>query len=422
MKNKQSLKLHQAQHQRQAFSPARGRFVETLTKSRQELNVQLRSLIAANPFLHTVSDEVLSIQPAAASDIREDLLLQLHTGSWPCRTEAAEYIIESLDDHGFFDPQLPAPGFSASQIDDALRVVQQFEPFGVGLRSSVEYLVRQLESRQEALALRILTEGAQELTAHQTAALCQKLKITEDQLTHQLKIIRSCQLYPCQLNPASESYIQADILLELEDDEFRITSLTPQVVVDRPQGPLSPELKRYLNEAQLTLDLIDQRNLTLQLVFRCLVRYQQNHLMKGAPLAICRLKDIAEDTGLHISTVSRACAHKYFEYQGHIRPVSDLLCKSIHHVSYSEIELHLRTWIAAENSADPLDDDQLARRFASLGVPLSRRRIAAYRKRLNIPNSYQRRQISKTQFCSAKTFSRQSNKIEVKVEKTGKAP
>ena len=78
MKNKQSLKLHQAQHQRQAFSPARGRFVETLTKNRQELNVQLRSLIAANPFLHTVSDEVLSIQPAAASDIREDLLLQLH--------------------------------------------------------------------------------------------------------------------------------------------------------------------------------------------------------------------------------------------------------------------------------------------------------------------------------------------------------
>ncbi|MFQ8583026.1 MAG: hypothetical protein ACLSA6_11110 [Holdemania massiliensis] len=106
-------------------------------------------------------------------------------------------------------------------------------------------------------------------------------------------------------------------MLELEDDEFRITSLTPQVVVDRPQGPLSPELKRSLNEAQLTLDLIDQRNLTLQLVFRCLVRYQQNHLMKGAPLAICRLKDIAEDTGLHISTVSRACAHKYFEYQAY---------------------------------------------------------------------------------------------------------
>lgn len=396
MKNRQSLKLHQAQHQQQSFSPAYGRFVETLTKSRQELSVQLRSLIAANPFLHTISDDVLSIQSAVVPDIREDLLLQLHTGYWPCRTEAAEYIIESLDDHGFFDPHLPAPGFSASQIEDALKVVQQFEPFGVGLRNSVEYIVKQLENRQEALALRILTEGAKELTAHQTAALCQKLKITEDQLTHQLKIIRGCQLYPCQLNLTTESYIQADILLELEDDEFRIISLMPQVVVDRPQGPLSPELKRYLNEAQLTLDLIDQRNLTLQLVFRSLVRYQQDHLMKGTPLAICRLNDIADETGLHISTVSRACAHKYFEYQGHIRPISDLLCKSIHHVSYSEIELHLRTWIASENPADPLDDDQLAQRFASLGVPISRRRIAAHRKRLNIPNSYQRRQRSKT--------------------------
>ena len=60
MKNKQSLRLHQAQRQRQAFSPARSRFVETLTKNRQELAVELRSLIAANPFLHTVSDEVRS--------------------------------------------------------------------------------------------------------------------------------------------------------------------------------------------------------------------------------------------------------------------------------------------------------------------------------------------------------------------------
>lgn len=422
MKNKQSLKLHQAQHQRQSFSPAYKRFVETLTKSRQELSVQLRSLIAANPFLHTVSDEILSIPAAADSDIREDLLLQLHTGCWPCKTEAAEYIIESLDDHGFFDPSLPAPGFSASQMEEALKVVQQFEPFGVGLRSSVEYIIKQLESRQEALALRILTEGAKELTAHQTSALCRKLKITEDQLTHQLQIIRSCQLYPCQLNPASETYIQADVLLQLKDNELLITALTPQVVLDRPQGPLSPELKRYLNEAQLTLDLIDQRNLTLQLVFRSLVRYQQDHLMKGAPLTICRLKDIAEETGLHISTVSRACAHKYFEYQGQIRPVSELLCKSIHHVSCSEIELQLRTWIASENPADPLDDDQLAQRFASQGVPLSRRRIAAYRQRLSIPNSYQRRQRSKTQFCSAKTLSRQNLETEKKVENTRKDP
>ena len=73
MKNKQSLRLHQAQRQ-QAFSPARSRFVETLTKNRQELAVELRSLIAANPFLHTVSDEVLFAQAQSEFDLRADLL------------------------------------------------------------------------------------------------------------------------------------------------------------------------------------------------------------------------------------------------------------------------------------------------------------------------------------------------------------
>ncbi|MFR0979377.1 MAG: hypothetical protein ACLSFJ_07995, partial [Holdemania filiformis] len=92
MKNKQSLRLHQAQRQRQAFSPARSRFVETLTKNRQELAVELRSLIAANPFLHTVSDEVLFAQAQPEFDLRADLLNQLHTGRWRFRLDVAEYI------------------------------------------------------------------------------------------------------------------------------------------------------------------------------------------------------------------------------------------------------------------------------------------------------------------------------------------
>ena len=184
--------------------------------------------------------------------------------------------------------------------------------------------------------------------------------------------------------------------MTLEDGEFSIIPLSPQVLLDIPAGPLSPQLKQYLKEAQLTLDLIDQRNLTMQLVFQCLVRRQRDHLLQDAPLAVCRLKEVAEETGLHLSTVSRACAHKYYEFNGRIRPFSDLLCKALHQISRDRIETQLKRWIAEEDPAIPLDDEQLALRFQNEGVVLSRRRIADVRKRLNIPNSYQRRLVKNT--------------------------
>lgn len=396
MKNKQSLRLHQAQRQRQVFSPARSRFVETLTKNRQELAVELRSLIAANPFLHTVSDEVLFAQAQPEFDLRADLLNQLHTGRWRFRLDAAEYIIEALDDHGFYDPAQPAPGFQPEEIAAALSGIQQLEPFGIGCRDSLDYIRRQLGLRNEKMALRILDEGAEELSRGQISTLCRKLRLTETELQDQLNVIRSCQLFPCQLGPVENAYVQADVRLTLEDGEFSITPLSPQVLLDVPTGPLSPQLKQYLKEAQLTLDLIDQRNLTMQLVFQCLVRRQRDHLLQDAPLAVCRLKEVAEETGLHLSTVSRACAHKYYEFNGRIRPFSDLLCKALHQISRDRIEAQLKRWIAEEDPAVPLDDEQLALRFQNEGVILSRRRIADVRKRLNIPNSYQRRLVKNT--------------------------
>mgnify|MGYP005921280603 CR=1 FL=1 len=104
---------------------------------------------------------------------------------------------------------------------------------------------------------------------------------------------------------------------------------------------------------------------------------------------------VHEETGLHLSTVSRACAHKYYEFNGRIRPFSDLLCKALHQISRDRIEAQLKRWIAEEDPAVPLDDEQLALRFQNEGVVLSRRRIADVRKRLNISNSYQRKNMKK---------------------------
>lgn len=199
MKNKQSLRLHQAQRQRQAFSPARGRFIEILTKNRQELAAELRSLIAVNPFLHTVADEVLFAQAQPESDLRADLLTQLHTGrcaaaSTPRSTSSKRWMIMVST-----IPPSRRPVFRWRTSRAALEVIQQLEPFGVGCRDSLDFIRCQLKSRNETTALRVLNEGAAELSTHRTNALCRKLNITETELNRQLEIIRTCQLYPCQL-------------------------------------------------------------------------------------------------------------------------------------------------------------------------------------------------------------------------------
>lgn len=317
------------------------------------------------------------------------MIYQLKTASWPISfsEQAAVYIIESLDEHGFFNLEKERPfPYPESEIASALSVVQQLEPEGVGLSGSLDYIRLQLKARGEQEALWLLTQKP-ELLMRKDA---RKLKLRPDELDKQLAVIRSCRLYPCQLGSVQQTFIQPDVRVELKDGALSIEPLAPSCAVERPTGPLSPELKRYLKEAQLTLDLLNQRTLTLMLVFHKLTEIQAESFLRGEPLKPCRLQDIAAAAGLHVSTVSRTCMDKYYEWEGQLHPFSGLLCRHIHGVSYDRLHRLLDAFIRQENPSAPWDDQQLAELLQTQDINISRRAVADLRKKWKIPNSYQR--------------------------------
>ncbi len=99
------------------------------------------------------------------------------------------------------------------------------------------------------MALRILDEGAEELSRGQISTLCRKLRLTATELQDQLNVIRSCQLYPCQLGPVENTYVQADVRLTLEDGEFSIIPLSPAGSARHPGRAAQPSAEAILKRS-----------------------------------------------------------------------------------------------------------------------------------------------------------------------------
>lgn len=380
------------QTQKQQFSHAFEQYLSCLAKSKSEILAELRALLFEHPHVHTLDEAIMSVIGQTQS-IKEQLYYQLYTSRVPCDQRLCAFIIESLDAHGFFYPeQARSYSYSDEDVQAALSLIQSFIPYGIATQGSIDFIRKQLYDQGETMALRILNEGSDALLRQDDAALCRQFSLSPTQLTLQMEIIRSCQLYPCQYDNTPTPYIAADIRVEIQEGALVLTPLGPTLKLPASLEGMSDQTRQYLEELHLAADMLDQRNFTLMLVFKALAQRQEDYLLKKrSTLAPCTLQDIADITGLHLSTISRACAHKYYERDGKIHAFHDLLCRSRHGKSHDEIRQALCEIIRQENSAYPYDDQQLSLRLQAMGIDLPRRRVSQYRKKWNIPNSYQRK-------------------------------
>lgn len=386
----QTLRIRQTQ--KQLFSPAFDQYLTYLTKSKREILAELRKLTFGHPYLHTITDDLLSACSQTENQ-KSHLYFQLHTANLPYNEQAAAFIIESLDSHGFFhkEEEKPYP-CPEEEILSTLALIQRFEPYGVATDNSIDFIKKQLADQGQRLALQILDGGADDLMRQDHTALCKRFSITSSELEKQMNIIRSCRLYPCQTDDLPDSYMEADVRIETQEGELILIPLDPSFEINKHIESTDPQVQQYLGQLHLTLDLLNKRNLTLIIVFQALAKIQNDFLLKKQKaLAPCSLQNIANLTGLPVSTISRACANKYYEMEGSLHAFHELLCRSNHGKSHDEIHQAICEIIQQEKSSYPYDDEQISIRLRSYDIHLSRRRVSQYRKKWNIPNSYQRK-------------------------------
>ena len=437
MRAQPSLEL--GQHQHLTLTPQLRQALALLQCSSQELEQEVAQALADNPLLETVDpgpesaeqaeqlDRVWSqpLRTAVGDDLPEPgqppslldhLLQQLHA------THATERdcllvvrLMGELDERGYleFDPVSLADGVPADlDVEDeewqtALRLLQSFDPAGVGARDLPECLQLQLRARADewpaevlACAMR-LTGHLEDLGAGRWARLCEVLACDRPLLDAAHRALRRLDPRPAgswQTDPVH--YVVPDVLFHRAEGGWQVSlnpaveprvRLNPELADGLAGQALSPELRERVRQARGLLHNLDQRRQTILRVAEYIARHQQGFLESGvAALRPLTLKEVAQALELHESTISRATRLKYAQTPWGVHELKFFFgtvvqTRSGEDTSALAVQALMRAMLEAEPLARPLSDMRLAQMLADQGVVIARRTVAKYREAMGVP-------------------------------------
>jgi RNA polymerase sigma-54 factor len=350
----------------------------------------------------------------------------------------AEQIVGSIDEDGYLrrDTSAMVDDLAFRQnimathqeVEELIAVIQQFDPPGVAARDLRECLLIQLHRRSDQdalvlLAIRALTDHFDEFSKRHYDKIQKGLDITEEELKEVVQLITKLNPKPggdSYTNKAEQQYILPDFFvyqqsgkLELtlnsrNAPELRISEGYREMLKDYEKGSKKDKrqkeavlfIKQKIDSAKWFIDAIRQRQQTLLLTMQAIVSHQQRFFLSGdeSDLRPMILKDIAQQTGLDISTVSRVANSKYVQTEFGTFRLKFFFNEALHtdsgeEVSTREVKKMLADLIGAEDKLHPLSDDQLTELLQEKGYTIARRTVAKYREQLNYPVARLRREL-----------------------------
>ena len=349
----------------------------------------------------------------------------------------ADYLIGNIDDDGYMRRKLEAVvddlAFSTGvetdeeELESALRIIQEFDPPGVGARNLKECLILQLNQKEQTpeieMAKIILSSYFEEFTKKHYDKIISRLDITEDQLKGGVDEILKLNPKPggsFQSDKIAE-HIIPDFLLEYKDGGALQLSLNsrnvPELRVSRVYSDMLDTysknkknkqtreavsfVKQKLDSAKWFIDAIKQRQTTLMQTMEAIIAHQREYFVNWGDELMLNpmiLKDISDATGLDISTVSRVANSKYIQTPFGMYPLKFFFSEGLEtisgdEVSTREIKKILQDCVEGESKRKPLTDDELAEILQEKGYLIARRTVAKYREHLNIPVARLRKEL-----------------------------
>ncbi len=351
----------------------------------------------------------------AEISLNSHLHVQLSTLPLNARDLAlARAVVESLDDDGYLRTPLCEllewaglePAASLDEMQIALKLVQSLEPAGVGARDVEECLMLQLHSiecpRQRAMASTIVTQHLDSLAARDVPALARSMGESQAEIEAVCDRIRRLDPRPgWRLSPSRVSYIVPDVIVKKDRGVWNArlnSTIVPRVRINEDYARLfqqhrcaeNAEMGAHLQEARWTMRNVEQRFSTILDVAQAIVRRQRHFFEYGAmamkPLG---LKEIADEVGVHESTVSRVTNNKYMATPSGVYELKHFFSRAMVSAngkacSGTAIRGLIQDIIEAESAESPLSDAQITRQLAQQGLTVARRTVTKYRQMLRI--------------------------------------
>lgn len=332
--------------------------------------------------------------------------------------KAGYAIIDYIDARGYLSVPLEQlynkdqTAFTPENLKEALGLIQELEPPGVGARDIRECLLIQLAQKNEDMGFehQLVSDHMNALLENRLPEIAKKMDCTIERLNLAIARLRKLDISPGLQVGRNESIpITPDVIVEsqdgsdelsvrLVDDSLPSLRLSPYYTRMAEDNHVSDSTKRFLlnniRSAHWIIEAIEQRKNTLLRVAKAIVRHQRDFFDQG-PLSLRPLpmSKIAEEVGVHLATVSRAVSGKYLQCTWGILPLRKFFSGGTEDTSgqahsWEAIRVKLQQIIDEEDKGRPLNDDQIKEKLAEAGIPnLARRTVAKYRKLMNIPTA-----------------------------------
>ena len=373
---------------------------------------------------------------AKATSLEDHLLWQLSfSGLSDREKEIGRLIIGNLDDDGYLrmslDEMVGGTDFIVIEAESVLKIVQSFDPTGVAARDLAECLLLQIghlgKSPMGSLGARpgalkgsiveaIVQHHLKDLEKRQYARIAKSLDVTVEEVFQATKVIEVLEPKPGRPFTNTQNYVitpdvfvvknEGEWVVVLNDDglpRMRISPYYKQLMGAEESG--SAETKAYLDEklraAQWVIRSIEQRNKTIVKVVSSIVKFQEQFFENGVQqLKPLVLKQVAEDIGMHESTISRVTANKYMYCQQGMLELKFFFNAGLQRVdqpsdmmSSVSVREMIRKMVAEEDPSRPLKDEEIAARLLTQQVVIARRTVAKYRSEEHIPSATQRKRF-----------------------------
>src|SRR4026208_175062 len=304
------------------------------------------------------------------------------------------------------------------QVENALRLIQGFDPIGVAARDLQECLLLRLRhvGMGGTPAEKIVTEHMRLLQNHQVPELARKLSLSIDELKQHIELIRHLDPKPgSRYNPSQSQYVIPDVYIVKIEDQY-VALLNEEGL---PQLRISPVYRRLMDKTAVEntdetrayvkdkfrsalwlIKSVEQRQKTIHKVATSIINFQKEFLDHGIEyLRPLVLRDVANDIGMHESTVSRVLTNKYMHTPQGVFEMKYFFHSGIsssygENVSSVTIKQRIKKIIEVEEAKRPLSDSKIVSILQKEGLVLARRTIAKYREELRIPTSKKRQALT----------------------------
>ena len=386
-------------------------------------------------------DDALAESPISAeTSFHEFLSNQIDLSDLSAQDKRiAEYIVGNINDEGYLqrsaidmaDDILFQLGedYPVEQIEQVISYIKTLEPAGVGAMSLQECLILQLQRKKQTpsveLAIKVLSDYFDEFSKRQYEKIARLSEMSEDNLKSAVAEIKKLTPKPGNswggngIMERTSGYIVPDFLLENHEGELQLSLNERNTPSLRITGEYEEMLKKYadsknnkeerkaaefirqkIDAANLFMEALRQRQVTLMVVMNAIVQRQKEYFLTGdeASLKPMIMKDVAEDTGLDVSTISRVSNSKYVQTEFGSFPLKFFFNEKANaengdEVSTRKIKQILQRLIQEEDGKNPYSDDELSNILKQDGYVVARRTVAKYREQMNIQPARLRKEL-----------------------------